>query len=78
MVMLPFASGVLYPALHWQLPALGAGAAMICSSLCVVGSSLLLRLFKPLRLSEIVLSEDRSGNCLVRNYGTAKGLNDDM
>jgi Cu+-exporting ATPase len=55
MVMLPFASGVLYPALHWQLPALVAGVAMICSSLCVLGSSLLLYSFEPVSSKDIEL-----------------------
>ena len=46
-IALPFASGVFFPALHWQLPPVVAGVAMIVSSLTVLTSSLLLKLFKP-------------------------------
>jgi len=45
--MLPAAAGALYPAFRVQVPPLAAGAAMACSSVSVVCSSLLLRRFVP-------------------------------
>ena len=45
--MLPAAAGALYPALRVQVPPWAAGAAMACSSVSVVCSSLLLRRFVP-------------------------------
>lgn len=47
--MLPFASGMLYPFLHVQLPPVIAGAAMMLSSLNVLLSSLSIRCFSPYR-----------------------------
>ena len=47
LAMLPIASGVFYPLVQQQLPPVLAGAAMVCSSLSVLASSLALRLFKP-------------------------------
>ena len=46
-IALPFASGVFYPVLHWQLPPVVAVVAMVVSSLTVLASSLLIKLFKP-------------------------------
>lgn len=46
-VAVPIAAGVLYPPLHFQLPPWIAGACMALSSVSVVGSSLLLRRYKP-------------------------------
>lgn len=47
LVAVPIAAGVLYPPLHFQLPPWIAGACMALSSVSVVGSSLLLRRYKP-------------------------------
>ncbi|KAG1659065.1 hypothetical protein FOA52_012066 [Chlamydomonas sp. UWO 241] len=46
-VMIPVAAGVFYPWVHHQLPPMVAGACMAFSSVSVIGSSLLLRLYKP-------------------------------
>ncbi|ORC91649.1 putative copper-transporting ATPase-like protein [Trypanosoma theileri] len=46
-VMLPLASGMLYPLLQIKLPPIIAGSAMILSSLSVLLSSLSIRCFKP-------------------------------
>ena len=46
-IAVPIAAGVLYPPLHFQLPPWVAGACMALSSVSVVGSSLLLRRYKP-------------------------------
>ena len=46
-IALPFASGVFFPLLRWQLPPVVAGIAMVASSLTVLTSSLLIKLFKP-------------------------------
>jgi Cu+-exporting ATPase len=54
-IALPFASGVFFPVLKWQLPPVAAGIAMIASSLTVLCSSLLLQWFTPM-----VLDEDHS------------------
>jgi hypothetical protein len=43
---LPFAAGALYPFLDWRLPPEFAGLMMAFSSVSVVTSSLLLRLYK--------------------------------
>ena len=48
-VGIPLAAGVLYPGLHIQFPPMFAGAAMALSSVSVVCSSLLLRLYQPPR-----------------------------
>jgi len=49
---LPLAAGALYPRYRVQLPPWVAGAAMACSSLSVVASSLALRLYRPSASSE--------------------------
>jgi Cu+-exporting ATPase len=46
-VGIPLAAGVLYPGLRIQFPPMFAGAAMALSSVSVVCSSLLLRLYQP-------------------------------
>jgi len=46
-VGIPLAAGVLYPLLHIQFPPMYAGAAMALSSVSVMCSSLLLRLYQP-------------------------------
>jgi magnesium-transporting ATPase (P-type) len=45
-LMLPVASGILYPFTHWVVPPAFAGLAMACSSVTVVCSSLLLKRYK--------------------------------
>ncbi|KAJ9458465.1 putative copper-transporting ATPase HMA5 [Diplonema papillatum] len=47
LVAIPIAAGALYPGLHFQLPATFGGLAMICSSVCVLLSSLHLNFFRP-------------------------------
>lgn len=54
LAMLPIASGLLYPLLHFQLPPVVAGAAMVMSSLSVLSSSLSIRCFKPHRAADFV------------------------
>ena len=49
-VALPIAAGCFYPLLRFQLPPTAGGIAMICSSVFVLISSLLLKLFKPPRI----------------------------
>eukprot|EP00754_Rhynchopus_humris_P004734 Rhum_TRINITY_DN12386_c0_g1::Rhum_TRINITY_DN12386_c0_g1_i1::g.51537::m.51537/K17686/copA, ATP7; Cu+-exporting ATPase len=49
-VALPIAAGCFYPLLRFQLPPTAGGIAMICSSVFVLFSSLLLKLFKPPRI----------------------------
>eukprot|EP00004_Rigifila_ramosa_P024312 TRINITY_DN7007_c0_g1_i1.p1 TRINITY_DN7007_c0_g1~~TRINITY_DN7007_c0_g1_i1.p1 ORF type:complete len:981 (-),score=238.01 TRINITY_DN7007_c0_g1_i1:24-2966(-) len=44
---IPLAAGVFYPWTHMMLPPIAAGAAMAMSSVCVVTSSALLRLYRP-------------------------------
>lgn len=44
---LPAATGLIYPLIRVQVPPVIAGIAMLCSSLSVLTSSLLLRRFKP-------------------------------
>jgi Cu+-exporting ATPase len=45
-LMIPIAAGVLYPALHLQLPPWIAGGCMVFSSISVVVSSLMLRRYQ--------------------------------
>lgn len=52
LVMLPLASGFLYPLLHVQLPPVVAGGAMVMSSLSVLASSLAIQCFRPYREEE--------------------------
>jgi Cu+-exporting ATPase len=52
-LMLPVAAGLFVPIFGYQLSPMIAGAAMVCSSLSVLGSSLLLRCFTPLELSDL-------------------------
>ena len=55
--MIPIAAGVLYPCWRLRLPPMLAGAAMACSSVSVVCSSLALRWYRPPK----VLASVRSG-----------------
>jgi len=48
----PIAAGVLYPAGQWSLPPYVAGLAMALSSVTVVCSSLLLRLYRKPNIKE--------------------------
>lgn len=50
MLMLPLACGLLFPIIRHPLPPLLAGVSMICSSLCVLMSSLSIRRFHPRQL----------------------------
>lgn len=47
MIALPIAAGVIYPAGHTRLNPVWASLAMALSSISVISSSLLLRLYKP-------------------------------
>ncbi|KAG5495184.1 hypothetical protein JKF63_02239 [Porcisia hertigi] len=49
LLMLPIASGLLFPFFHVQLPPIAAGAAMMLSSLSVLVSSLSIRCFRAYR-----------------------------
>nr|CCC94738.1 putative copper-transporting ATPase-like protein [Trypanosoma congolense IL3000] len=46
-IMLPLASGLLYPLVHVRIPPIASGVAMILSSLSVLLSSLSIRCFSP-------------------------------
>ena len=59
-IALPFASGILYPAIRQQVPPIVAGGAMICSSLSVLLSSLLLKCFRPWQVDDLQGSADSS------------------
>jgi Cu+-exporting ATPase len=50
LIALPLATGLVFPLVRVQVPPVVAGTAMICSSLSVLTSSLLLKRFKPRRL----------------------------
>lgn len=61
---LPFAAGLLYPITQWRLPPAFAGLMMAFSSVSVVTSSLLLRMYaKPIINDDG--SIDRSGCCSI-------------
>lgn len=51
-VAIPIAAGILYPAVGQGLPPYIAGIAMVASSVSVVCSSLLLRLYKAPKVVE--------------------------
>lgn len=57
LLMLPLASGLLYPLLLFQLPPIVAGGAMVMSSLSVLASSLALRCFAPFRREDFIGSQ---------------------
>ena len=48
-LLIPIAMGVLYPANHFKLDPMLAGAAMALSSISVVISSLMLKFYKPIK-----------------------------
>ena len=56
-VGIPLAAGVFYPGFGVQLPPMFAGAAMALSSVSVVCSSLLLRLYRPPRPKHVERAE---------------------
>merc|ERR1712070_10736 len=47
LILVPLSAGVLYPCCRVQVPPMIAGAAMACSSVSVVTSSLLLNYYSP-------------------------------
>ena len=47
-LLIPIAMGVLYPANHFKLDPMLAGAAMALSSISVVISSLMLKFYRPI------------------------------
>ena len=55
-ILIPIAMGALYPAYGIKLDPMLAGAAMALSSISVVCSSLILKLYTPYTLSETTLS----------------------
>jgi Cu+-exporting ATPase len=59
LLLIPLASGVLYPALHFALSPMFAGAAMALSSVSVVVSSLLLFLFTPSTVGGVEMKNAR-------------------
>ncbi|CAG9464968.1 unnamed protein product [Pedinophyceae sp. YPF-701] len=60
-VLVPIAAGVLFPSFRVRMPPWVAGAAMAASSVSVVCSSLLLKLYKPPRREALYSSiEDRA------------------
>ena len=54
LIAIPVAAGVFYPSLKLKLPPWVAGACMALSSVSVVCSSLLLRLYKKPKLTSIL------------------------
>ncbi|KAH9894644.1 heavy metal translocatin [Xylariomycetidae sp. FL2044] len=70
LVGLPFAMGLFLP-LGWHLHPMAAGAAMACSSVSVVVSSLLLRFWKRPQWMEEALLADRGG---LKKRGRGWGL----
>ena len=84
-VGIPLAGGILYPFLLIQFPPMFAGAAMTLSSVCVVCSSLLLRLYQPprplsareadrLRLLSSQRSPDAEGKTAALPRGKPSGV----
>ena len=75
-ILIPIAMGVLYPVNHFKLDPMFAGGAMAFSSISVVLSSLLLKLFKPITdisqsSAEQVYIRDRK-NSLSNSDGTTQ------
>ena len=57
MILVPIAMGVLYPVNSFKFDPMYAGAAMALSSISVVLSSLMLRIFKPVEGNEALLKK---------------------
>lgn len=73
-VGLPFAMGIFLP-LGLHLHPMAAGAAMACSSVSVVVSSLLLKFWKrPQWMDDALLTEGRKGDGVVRKRGRGWGV----
>jgi P-type Cu+ transporter len=69
LLLIPIAMGVLYPVKGFRMDPMFAGAAMALSSISVVASSLMLKLFKPLKTLN-------DANSLADENGPHTGYND--
>lgn len=73
MILVPLAMGILYPIYGFKFDPMFAGAAMALSSISVVISSLMLKIFKPvqdlhkIKSNEVKLSKYRLGQQSVEN-----------
>lgn len=61
-LLIPIAMGVLFPINQFRLDPMLAGAAMALSSISVVLSSLMLKIFKPISNSDSLKKAHSSGN----------------
>eukprot|EP01060_Flectonema_neradi_P011608 TRINITY_DN18659_c0_g1_i1.p1 TRINITY_DN18659_c0_g1~~TRINITY_DN18659_c0_g1_i1.p1 ORF type:complete len:1176 (+),score=226.00 TRINITY_DN18659_c0_g1_i1:103-3630(+) len=62
---LPFAAGLTFPLFHSQLPPVLGGISMVCSSLLVLFSSLLLQLFRPSDIPDITVRDTTEDDSLM-------------